>query len=166
MKQLRKKGAPTLRDVAKEAGYSHQTGSRVINQVPAGLAACLSRFGQVNVIAANAALMEKALFLEMREEERGCTIAVNLKRVFFWGQAVAAWMGIRWMFTTANLWTGPIAGPQMGEDSNCTRINIACIRAELATEGLSAYIASKGGVKMLTKAMAVELPLWNPSKCN
>jgi NAD(P)-dependent dehydrogenase (short-subunit alcohol dehydrogenase family) len=106
-------------------------------QVQAGLAACLSRFGQVDVLVANAAIMEKVPFLAMREEEWDRTIAVNLKGVFLWGQAVAAWL--------------------VKQGRRGAIINIACIRAELATEGLSAYIASKGGVKMLTKAMAVEL---------
>lgn len=105
--------------------------------VQAGLAKCLSEFGQVDVLVANAAVMEKAPFLEMREDEWDRTIAINLKGVFLWGQAVAGWM------------------VKQGRGGNI--VNIACMRAELATEGLSAYIASKGGVKMLTKAMAVEL---------
>lgn len=118
------------------AGYHCGDVSRPAD-VEAGLAKCLSEFGQVDVLVSNAAVMDKASLLAMREDQWDRTIAVNLKGTFLWGQAVA-----RWMVQTKK--PGHI-------------INIGCMRAELATSSLSAYISSKGAVTHLTQAMAVEL---------
>lgn len=117
---------------------SYHCGDVSVSQdVQAGFAKCLADFGRVDVLVANAAILKKVSFLEMREEQWDRMIAVNLKGVFLWGQAVASWM----------VWEG-----RQGKI-----INIACTWAELTSSNLSAYSASKGGVKMLTKAMAVEL---------
>jgi glucose 1-dehydrogenase len=102
-----------------------------------GLKKCIMEYGRVDVLVACAAIIEKAPFKDLTEEMWDRTMAVNLKGVFLWGQAVAQWM-------MENKKPGRI-------------INLACQRAELATSNFAAYIASKGGVKMLTKAMAVEL---------
>lgn len=98
---------------------------------------CIKKFHQVDVLVSCAAIMRKVSFLEMSESEWNKTINVNLNGVFLWGQKVAQWM-------TRNNTKGSI-------------INIACIRSEIATSTFAAYIASKGAVKALTKAMAVEL---------
>lgn len=105
--------------------------------VDAALSACLSRFGRVDALVANAGLLPKESFLEMGEEQWDRVLGVNLKGVFLWGQAVARWM--------------------VSEKQSGRIINIACMRAELVTTGMAAYAASKGGVKSLTRAMAVEL---------
>lgn len=102
-----------------------------------GFEKCISEFNQVDVLVSNAAIMQKKSFLEMNEQEWDNTIDVNLKGVFLWGQITAQWM-------VQNSKQGSI-------------INISCMRSELATLNLSAYISSKGAVSTLTKAMAVEL---------
>lgn len=101
------------------------------------LAKCLSDFGKVDVLVSNAGILHKAAFLDMQEELWDRQLAVNLKGVFLWGQAVSRWM--------------------VEEKRPGKIINISCMRTELVTPNLSAYSASKGGVKVLTKAMAVEL---------
>ena len=105
--------------------------------VTGGLKKCIAEYGRVDVLATCAGVMEKAAFKDFPEEKWDKTMGANLKGVFLWGQAVAKWM-------IENKKPGRI-------------INMACQRSELATSNFAAYIASKGGVKMLTKAMAVEL---------
>jgi NAD(P)-dependent dehydrogenase (short-subunit alcohol dehydrogenase family) len=105
--------------------------------VKEGLSSCLSQFGQVDVLVANAAIMNKKPFLELTEEEWDCSIGINLKGVFLWGQAVASWM---------------VKSKRIGKI-----INISCMRAELATSNIAPYVSSKGGVTALTRVMAVEL---------
>ncbi len=102
------------------------------------LARCLSDFGRVDVLVSNAGgILRKVAFLDMDEDLWDRHLAVNLKGAFLWGQAVAKWM--------------------VKEHTAGRIINISCIRTELVAPNLSAYSASKGGVKALTKAMAVEL---------
>ncbi|WP_143318394.1 SDR family oxidoreductase [Clostridium sp. HBUAS56017] len=105
--------------------------------VKAGFEKCISEFKQVDVLVSTAAVMQKVPFLEMDEKEWERTIDVNLKGVFLWGQIVAKWM-------VKNNKQGSI-------------INISCMRSDLATSNLSAYISAKGAVTALTKSMAVEL---------
>jgi len=98
--------------------------------------ACLE-FGDLDVMVANAGVSLDRPFLEVTEQDLDTTFAVNLKGVFFCGQAAA-----RAMITAGH--GGSI-------------VTVASIYGERAAEGCSAYCASKGGVRMLTKAMALEL---------
>lgn len=100
------------------------------------IADCLS-LGGLDVMVANAGVSLDRSFLEVTEEELDRTLAVNLKGVFFCGQLAA-----RAMIQFAS--PGVI-------------VNIASIYGEVAAPDCSAYSASKGGVRMLTKAMALEL---------
>lgn len=105
--------------------------------VTAGMKKCITEYGRVDVLVTCAGVMEKAAFKDFPEEKWDRTMGANLKGVFLWGQAVSKWM-------IENKKPGRI-------------INMACQRSELATANFAAYITAKGGVKMLTKAMAVEL---------
>jgi gluconate 5-dehydrogenase len=69
----------------------------------------------------------------MPEETWDTVIAINLKSVFFLSQA---------------------AFPMLKGGGKI--INIASLMSELARPNISPYVASKGGVRQLTKAMAVE----------
>jgi Short-chain alcohol dehydrogenase of unknown specificity len=60
--------------------------------VKKGLSRCISQFGRVDVLVANAAIMEKESFLRLTEEQWDRSMAINLKGVFLWGQSVAQWM--------------------------------------------------------------------------
>jgi len=88
-------------------------------------------------LIANVGLIEKIEFLEMTEEQWDNTLDVNLKGTFLWGQAVAKWM--------------------VQNGSNGSIVNIGCMRASLVGKSMAAYATAKAGVRMLTKAMAVEL---------
>jgi NAD(P)-dependent dehydrogenase (short-subunit alcohol dehydrogenase family) len=94
-------------------------------------------FDGLDVMVANAGVSPDRLFLETSEEDLDRTLAVNLKGVFVCGQAAARAM---------------IAARRPGHI-----VNIASIYGEVAAPECSVYSASKGGVRMLTKAMALEL---------
>jgi NAD(P)-dependent dehydrogenase (short-subunit alcohol dehydrogenase family) len=100
------------------------------------VAACLE-LGGLDVMVANAGVSRDKPFLDVTEEDLDATFAVNLKGVFFCGQAAA-----RAMID--------------GRHGGCI-VNVGSIYGENAAEGCAAYAASKGGVKTLTKVMALEL---------
>ena len=111
------------------------------NDVEAALAQCINKFGRIDALIANVGLIEKIKFLEMTEEQWDKTLDVNLKGTFLWGQAVAKWM-------VKNGCGGSI-------------VNIGCMRASLVGKSMAAYATAKAGVRMLTRAMAVELADYN-----
>jgi NAD(P)-dependent dehydrogenase (short-subunit alcohol dehydrogenase family) len=98
--------------------------------------ACL-RHGGLDVMVANAGVSLDHAFLDVTEQDLEMTLAVNVKGVFFCGQAAARAM------------------IDLGHGGSI--VNVASIYGEKAAEGCAAYGASKGGVMMLTKVMALEL---------
>ena len=108
-------------------------------QVEALVARAVASFGGLDVMVANAGVSLDAPFLEITEEQLERTLAVNVKGVVWCGQAAAR----------AMLEGDP---PRAGHI-----VNIASTYGEVAAPECAAYCASKGGVRMLTKAMAVEL---------
>jgi NAD(P)-dependent dehydrogenase (short-subunit alcohol dehydrogenase family) len=115
---------PVVADVARRADVDRL------------VAACLE-LGALDVMVANAGVSRDRAFLDVTEQDLDATFAVNLKGVFFCGQAAARAMIAR--------------GP------GGSIVTVGSIYGERAAEGCSAYCASKGGVRMLTKAMALEL---------
>lgn len=106
------------------------------DQVERLIQSCL-KLGGLDVLVANAGVSPDKPFLETTEDDLDRTLAVNLKGVFFCGQLAAKAM---------------IAGGSGG-----SIVNVASTYGEVAAPDCSAYCASKGGVRMLTKAMALEL---------
>jgi glucose 1-dehydrogenase len=97
----------------------------------------IERFGHLDTMVANAGVVVDRPFVETTPEDLDYVLGVNLKGVFFCGQAAARSM---------------IAQGRHGQI-----INVASVYAEVCNAGVSAYCASKGAVRMLTKVMAVEL---------
>jgi NAD(P)-dependent dehydrogenase (short-subunit alcohol dehydrogenase family) len=133
-------------DAARAAAVAAEIGDVAIpfaldvseaEQVEALLAETLGRFGRLDVMVANAGVPHGAPFLELAEATWERVLAVNLKGVFLCGQAAAKAM---------------IAGRHPG-----AIVNVASTYAEVTEAEASAYSASKGGVRMLTKSMALEL---------
>jgi glucose 1-dehydrogenase len=93
--------------------------------------------GPIDVLVNNAGVETLISFLKLAEDEWDRVLNINLKGPFLCGQAVARHMverGVR----------GSI-------------VNIASINSEVAFRGQAHYVASKGGLRMLTRAMALEL---------
>ena len=89
------------------------------------------------LMVANAAVQAEIPFLDLTEEEFDRVVRVNLKGTFLCGQTAAAPHG---------------AGQHRG-----TIINLTSVNAVVAHPVLVHYAASKGGIAMLTKGMAVSL---------
>jgi NAD(P)-dependent dehydrogenase (short-subunit alcohol dehydrogenase family) len=105
--------------------------------VEAMLGAALARFGRIDILFNNAGVSSQVGILEMPEEEWDRVLDINLKGQFLVGQAVAR---------------------HMVEQGSGSIINTSSQLAEGAANPRSAhYLASKGGSRMLTRGMAVDL---------
>jgi glucose 1-dehydrogenase len=98
---------------------------------------CATHFVSLDVLVNNAGLEKKAPFLEVSEEDYDQVLAVNLKGVFFATQAFAQ---------------------HCEKEKRPGRIvNISSVHEELPFPGFAPYCASKGGLQMLTRTLAIEL---------
>jgi NAD(P)-dependent dehydrogenase (short-subunit alcohol dehydrogenase family) len=107
------------------------------NEVARLAAAADAALGGVDVLANNAGTSRRAPFLEITPAEWDRIIAVNLRGMFLVAQAVTALMVRRG--------TGGVV------------INMSSTNGIAGEEDYAHYNASKGGVLLLTKTMAVEL---------
>ena len=105
--------------------------------VEALVSATLERFGRLDAMVANAGVPHGAPFLDLDGPTWERVLAVNLKGVFLCCQSAAKAM---------------VAAGTPG-----AIVTVASTYAEVTAEEASAYSASKGGVRMLTKSMAFEL---------
>jgi glucose 1-dehydrogenase len=94
-------------------------------------------FGRSDILVNNAGLERRADFWEVTEQDYDLVLNVNLKAVFFITQAVVR----RWL-----------KAKQPGKV-----INISSVHEELPFPHFASYCASKGGLKMLMRDLAVEL---------
>lgn len=100
--------------------------------------AALDAFGVVDILVNNAGIARIAPILEAPLADWEETIAVNLRAPYLLAQALA---------------------PKMIEQRSGKIINISSQAGVVAIEGHASYAASKGGLNMLTKVMALE---WGP----
>jgi glucose 1-dehydrogenase len=94
-------------------------------------------FGRADILVNNAGLERRSDFWEVTEQEYDLVLNVNLKAVFFITQAVVQ----RWI-------KSKLAGKI---------INISSVHEELPFPHFASYCASKGGLKMLARDLAIEL---------
>ncbi|MEU4422546.1 glucose 1-dehydrogenase [Actinoplanes sp. NPDC024001] len=102
----------------------------------AAVAATLSAFGRVDVLVNNAGILRHAPVAEMEPAEFRQVIEVNL---------IGTWLGIRQV------------APAMTTAGGGSIVNISSIEGFAGAAGLSAYSASKFGVRGLTRSAAQEL---------
>jgi 2-deoxy-D-gluconate 3-dehydrogenase len=102
------------------------------------IAACVKQFGNVNIMVNNAGIFPFAPSDSMTEAQWDRVQDINLKGTFFAAQAAAK---------------------AMKESGGGKIVNIASIDSLHPTGNLAHYDASKGGVLMLTRSLAVE---WAP----
>ncbi|MFH1567870.1 MAG: SDR family NAD(P)-dependent oxidoreductase, partial [Gemmatimonadota bacterium] len=101
------------------------------------VASAIARMGRIDVLVNNAGIALWKPFLELDEANWDRTLAVNLKSVFLCSQAVAR----HWV--------------ERGSPGSI--VNISSIAAHGALDCLVPYCASKGGMLLITRAMAAEL---------
>jgi NAD(P)-dependent dehydrogenase (short-subunit alcohol dehydrogenase family) len=106
-------------------------------EVDAMVGQAIERFGQIDILLANAGINRRADFLDFTEADWDLVIRTNLKSVFLCGQAVARHMVER-----------KIAG---------SIINMASTSVKLTQPNIPAYAASKGAIASLTNAMSLSL---------
>ena len=94
-------------------------------------------FGRVDILVSNAGVIGRLPFLELTDEEWDRNMDVNLKGVFICGQEVAKRM--------------------VDAGTGGSIIHISSIMTERTTATTVPYCTSKGGVRTLTKGMAVAL---------
>lgn len=92
-------------------------------------------FGKIDILINNAGIFKTAPAESMSEEDWDKVIAVNLKGTFLCAQA---------------------AGQQMIKQKSGNIINVASIAGLMAFTGSAEYNASKAGVILMTKTMAME----------
>jgi glucose 1-dehydrogenase len=97
-------------------------------------------FGGCDILVNNAGVEKKADFWDVAEQDYDLVLGVNLKGVFFLTQ-----------FFVRRLRDAKKQGRV---------INISSVHEDMAFPGFASYCASKGGVRMLMRDLAVELGPW------
>jgi NAD(P)-dependent dehydrogenase (short-subunit alcohol dehydrogenase family) len=105
--------------------------------VDAAVAAVVREFGRLDVVLESAGISHRLDFLDVDAETWERIIAVNLTGMFHIGQAAARQM--------------------VKQAGGGSIINVTSQLAEVARPERAAYVASKGGARSLTHAMAVDL---------
>jgi NAD(P)-dependent dehydrogenase (short-subunit alcohol dehydrogenase family) len=105
--------------------------------VDAAVAATVRQFGRLDVLLDCAGISDGGSFLDLDHEKWERVVAVNLTGMFHLGQAAARQM--------------------VRQGGGGSIVNVTSQLAEVARPGGANYIASKGGGRSLTQAMALDL---------
>jgi len=104
-------------------------------QVNALVASAVEKWGRLDVMIANAAVVHPADILELEEDDFDRIVRVNLKGFFLANQAAARQMA--------------------AQGDGGAIINMSSIQAVITNANMLAYAICKGGVKQLTAALAL-----------
>lgn len=120
-----------------DRGYSIGADLGLVADVQRLVAESIEHYGQLDILVNNAGIEKHAPAWAVTEADFDAVLNVNLKGVFFACQAIAQHL--------------------MDTQRPGTIINISSVHEELPFPNFAAYCASKGGLKMLTRDLAVEL---------
>jgi 3-oxoacyl-[acyl-carrier protein] reductase len=127
--------AAAVRDAGGEAIFVG-TDVAIEEEIGALVASTLGEFGELNILVNNAGIIDFQPLESLDRERWDRVIAVNLRAA-----ALCAKHAV----------------PHMRQAGGGAIINIASIQSVLTAPEFAAYAASKGGVMMLTRTMALEL---------
>lgn len=118
-------------------GYTFKADLSAIDEINQLVESSVQQFGKIDILVNNAGVEKNADFWDITENDYDKTMNVNLKGVFFTTQAVVKHL-------KSNHRLGKI-------------INISSVHEELPFPHFTAYCASKGGLKMMMRNLAIEL---------
>jgi glucose 1-dehydrogenase len=101
----------------------------------------MDKYGRIDILVNNAGLEKRAPFWEVTESDYELVQNVNLKGVFFTTQAFVKQL--------------------MARNAPGRVINMSSVHEELPFPHFASYCASKGGLKMLCRNLAIELAPYN-----
>lgn len=135
-------GKATVDEITKAGGeaafFHHNVASAAEWQKV--VAGAIDRFGQIDILVNNAGIFVMKPLEETSDDEWDQVFNVNAKGVFF---------GCKYVL------------PAMKKSKAGSIINISSIYGIIGAPGAAAYEASKGAVRLLTKAAAVDLAKFN-----
>lgn len=108
--------------------------------VTQGIAALTARVGPIDILVNNAGIHRRVMLAEMTLEDWDVVLRTNLTSAFLVTRAVV---------------------PAMIERQRGKIINVCSLMSELARPTIANYAAAKGGLKMLTRSMAIEWAKFN-----
>jgi glucose 1-dehydrogenase len=126
-----------LAECPNSQAYTVQADLGNIEMVRELIAESIGHFGKLDILVNNAGIEKHAPFWEVTEADYDAVMNVNLKGVFFATQAF-----VKHLIDTKR--PGKI-------------INISSVHEDLPFPNFTAYCASKGGMKMFARNLAVEL---------
>jgi glucose 1-dehydrogenase len=124
-------------EAAGGKGFIVKADIGVVSDVQSLIQQAIDHFGQLDILVNNAGIEEDAKFCEITEADYDAVMNTNLKGAFFATQAL-----VKHLLATKR--PGKI-------------INISSVHEELPFPNFTTYCASKGGLKMMTRNLAVEL---------
>jgi len=119
----------------KVTGFQYDVG--IVSDGQKFIADTAAQFGKIDVLVNNAGLERRADFWDATEADFDAVLNVNLKGLFFITQAFVK--------------------NRMASKAGGKIINISSVHEELPFPHFASYCASKGGVKMLTRNLSIEL---------
>ena len=138
-----KAGKETVAEI-KAAGFEasfFQADVKSKSGMEAMAAACIERYGRIDILCINAGVYPTALIGDMTDELWDEVLDTNLKGAFYGVRACA---------------------PQMKQQNQGRIVMVSSITGpNVGWPGLSHYMASKGGLNAFVKAIALELAKYN-----
>jgi len=122
-------------------GLSVQADLAHLDQIDSLIQQSVDKFGQIDILVNNAGLEKNAPFWQVTEADYDLVLEVNLKGVFFTTQAFVKHL--------------------MARNAPGRVINMSSVHEELPFPHFASYCASKGGLKMLCRDLAIELAPFN-----
>jgi glucose 1-dehydrogenase len=119
----------------KVAGFQYDVSS--VSEGEKFITDTAAQFGKIDILVNNAGLERRADFWDVTEENFDAVLNVNLKGLFFITQAFVK--------------------NRMAAKAGGKIINVSSVHEELPFPHFASYCASKGGVKMLTRTLSIEL---------